>query len=504
MKVLQNNIIASVGYAILTVTAIVSLSSSVFASDVRMLAVGESTSIFLNIAAENAKISDPEICTAVLSRDRKEILISAKKIGTAKIGALRDGRAFEEFTVNVVDARLKEALRDVSDRFSRMKGVEVEIRNGRVELAGEVSEPDDYRDIKTFATSENKIKNNVRLTDDVIGKIADAIKNELGQSAITVRSVKDKISLEGIALNQKEAERALEIAKLYYPDVLSFISVGPAPRNVSQGKLIELEFHMMEVKKSALRQFGINWAPGAMSGSGQGSSAGEGVLSSFADLGKSLLGFVFQLVPKIRFISERGDGRVLENPSVVVKSGERARIFSGSEIPYYQGDEVSFKKIGIDIDAEPILVDGAVDMRLTATLSAPSADIRGALDTNTVSTTATCPIGESLVLANVVRHGDVKMKNRVPSGVDTSSALFTLFLSKDFQSNRSEFVIFVTPKLVSESAFGRAPLAQFEKTKAAVIKDRSKKEYAEYVSSGEGVLPQQKRSFKKRNYERFK
>ena len=194
---------------------------------------------------------------------------------------------------------------------------------------------------------------------------------------------------------------------------------------------------------------------------------------------------------------------MLENPRIVVKSGEEARIFSGTEVPYLKGEEVQFKKVGIDIVASPIEVASGVDIKLTATLSAPSADIRGAIDTHTVSTTAICPFGQSVILGNIIRNGDVKMKNRVPRGMDTSTAIFTLFLSKDFQSNRSEFVIFVTPKLIKQPSPADVEFRNFLANEEAMIRDRSKKEFAQYMKS-KGIEVEVKKKKKRRRRRKWR
>jgi len=48
---------------------------------------------------------------------------------------------------------------------------------------------------------------------------------------------------------------------------------------VGQGRLIGLEFHLMEIKKEALRELGVSWAPGSFPKNAGGSvGAGGGGL----------------------------------------------------------------------------------------------------------------------------------------------------------------------------------------------------------------------------------
>jgi len=492
-------------YCFIVVSLVVIVHSMPALASVRnqVLIKGQSDTFTVDYEIGDVAVADPKVCDYLVGKGRRSIYINAKGSGETSI-TLWDAGGVERdnFSIKVVTTTLKDILDRVKRTYGNLDGVDIEIRNGRVEVNGEIVDPYDYKEIERFSKSEPKFRNHVRLSDEIIGKIRLAIKRAVAIPGITVESFNDKIVLSGIAYSSTDKKRAFEIAKIFYPDILDLIELKDAGRRVGRGELIELEFHMMEIKRSALKQLGINWAPGATSTSGGanvGSGGGAGILSSITDLGKSMLGFVFQLVPKLRTIRERGDGRVLEHPSIVVKSGEKAGMFSGSEVPYYRNDEVQFKKVGIDIEAEPIKVDGGVDLKIKATLSAPSADIRGAVDTHTISTTAVLPLGQSLVLSNIVRNGDVKMKNRVPRGIDSSSALFTLFLSKDFQSNRSEFLIFVTPRVLKQPKSAERNIAEYKESERKMIRDRSRKEYERYLSA-HGLVEEKKPSNIKRTH----
>lgn len=472
--------------------------SAMAAISAQTLMKGQSATVSTDYEIGDIAVADQSICDFLVGQDRRSLYLSARGGGETTV-TLWDtaGSRRDEFAVHVVTTTLKEVLDRARAEFGDLAGVDIEVRGGHVEVRGEVAEPEDFRRIEGMARQDARVRSRVRIAREVIGEVAKAIRQAVDVPGVTVRDVRDRVVLEGIAYSQADAKRAVEIAKLYSPDVVDLIEVRETSRRVGRGRIIELSFHMMEVKKSALRNLGINWAPGsfAAGSSNLGTGTGAGLFSSIGDLGRGLLGFVFNLVPKLKFIRESGDGRVLENPSIIVKSGEEAKLFSGSEVPYYKGDEVQFKKVGIEIEAVPIEVKGGVDIKLNATLSAPSGDLRGALDTSTVSTSVICPIGQSLVLGNVIRNGDVKMRNRLPRDVDTSSALFTLFLSKDFQSNRSEFLVFVTPRLIDTPTQAEVELREYLATEEAMIFDRSKKEHAAHIAKSASSRDQLLRIF---------
>jgi pilus assembly protein CpaC len=444
----------------------------------KILIKGQSTTIPVDYEIGDVAVANRDVCDYLVGSDRKSIYLNAKRGGETTVTLWSAaGDKEDEFLVRVVTATLSDVMDRVKDEFGDIDGIDININGGRVEIKGDVTDPKDFRRIEDMSRADGSIRSRVRLSDEMIGKIADAIRGEVATPGIEVKSVRDRIVLTGVAYNQTDSRRAYEIAKMYYDDVVNLIDVKDSSRSIGGKDLIELDIYMMEVKKSALKDLGINWAPGsftASDGMGQTSGTAGGLFSAIGDVGKSLIGFVFQLVPKIRAINERGGARMLENPSVVVKSGETARVFSGSELPYYKGGEVGFKKVGIDIAAEPILIDDGVDIKIDASLSSPSSDLRGAVDTNSISTTAVCPFGQSLAIGNIVRSNDVKAKNRIPEGLDTSSALFTLFLSKEFQANRSEFVIFITPRLVKKPSGAVQELESFLANESAIAAELDK------------------------------
>jgi pilus assembly protein CpaC len=297
----------------------------------------------------------------------------------------------------------------------------------------------------------------------------------------------DRLVMEGTAYSQEDYARAEKVAQVYEGDVVNLIKLKDVRRNTGKEHLIQLDIQFMEVKKNALRTFGINWAPGSMPSSGasniSGGGGGDGLLSGLSGFSQSLIGFVFNLAPKIKFARQKGEARVLENPSFVVKSGEAAEFFSGTQVPYYSQQAVVFKDVGIKVTAEPISSAEDVDLKITVNVSTPAAGgINRGIDTSNIATTAYCKAGSSLALAGIFKNSDAKMINRVPEDINTSSALFSLFLSKDFVSNRSEFVVFVTPRIVTEPGDTANPasigLSDWDALDRDITLKRSKKERA--------------------------
>jgi len=142
----------------------------------------------------------------------------------------------------------------------------------------------------------------------------------------------------------------------------------------------------------------------------------------------------------------------------------------------------------VKIHAEPIAAAYDVDLDIDASLSSPAANIEGGIDTRTLKTSAYVRAGQSIVLANMISNRDVKTYNRPPKDIDTSSALFNLALSKDFQSGRSEFLVFIMPTILEQTPAAAEELASYLMTEEEMIKDRSRKEYMDFMDNA-GRVP---------------
>lgn len=455
---------------------------------------GEAKTIQVDYNIGEVAISEDSICDYLVRENRREIYLNPKKEGRASL-TLWDisGVKRDDFTISVVAIGLNEILEDAKDTFSSSGALKFSIDGGQVVIKGEVASSIELAKLHSFAAALPQVRLDVNLAKAVLETISTEIEKAISTPGIRVRSIRDKLVLEGTAYNNDAATRVEKIARLYDENIINLISVKESKRSPGAEKLIQLDVQFMEVKKNALRTFGINWAPGSTpSGSasnaslGGGGSSQGGLFTGLTDTMTSLVGFVFNLAPKIKLARQKGDARVLENPSFVVKSGENANFFSGTEVPFYSQQTVVFKDIGVKIDAEPIASNEDVDLKINVTVTSPTAGgVNKGIDTNTISTTAYCRAGQSLALAGIFRNADARMYNRVPEDVNTSSALFTLFLSKDYMSHRSEFVIFVTPRLVdgNSNVEGVTTLKpeDWKEINGEIIKKRSKKEYKKYA-----------------------
>ncbi|MDO8526787.1 MAG: pilus assembly protein N-terminal domain-containing protein [Deltaproteobacteria bacterium] len=446
---------------------------------------GESTTLVVDYEIGDVAVTDPKVADFLVQEDRKSVYINAKGEGFATV-TLWDtkGEARDAIPLTVYTTNLKGILSEAKQAFASIKTIQFLTQDNTLRMIGEAPSPSDYKRIQAFAARYPQIINEVTMAKPVLDTITDKIEKAIAMPGIKVKSVRDRIVLEGIAYSQSASTRAYEIAKLYDPACLNLIDVRPSDRNPGKEQMVEVELYFMEIQKSALNTFGIQWAPGSFPSSGGGANGsvggGGGVSSGIGGLGSSLIGFVLNLAPKIRFVREKGLGRVLENPTLFVKSGDLASFFSGVEIPYYSQQNIQFKQAGVKLEAQPIISGTDIDLKISASISSPSPHINGGINNHSISTTAYVPSGQAMVLGGIFSNRDVKTFNRVPTDIATSSALFTLFLSKDFQSSKSELVVFVLPKIAGLSD-PKAEQDEWKKMEEEMMKEKSMREYLDYM-----------------------
>ncbi len=418
------------------------------------LVKGESATIQTAYDIGDAAMTDPRVCDFLVRDNRREVYLNARAPGTVMLtlwdldGAQRDVIPIQVSAVNA--AQFEQGLRSSLGLSESVRFVQ---RGDRIVLEGEVGSEEDLHRIEAATADQPHVESQLRIGATALRKLAEEIEAAVGRPGITVRQVKDRLVLEGIAYSAEAARHAEQIAQIYHRNILNLLEIRETHRNPGKRPLVYLDVYFVELKKNALRGFGVQWYPGAVRKRNDGGLGG---------IVSSTLGFVFDLLPKIRWARERGEGRILEHPQMVVKSGEEASFFSGVEIPYTTDQQVQFKNAGITIHAEPIAYGAEVDLKISVDISAPAAGVDGAIDRRSIATTAYCASGQSLVLGGLWGHHDVTSWNRIPQSVDRESALFTLALSKDFQSRQSDFLIFVTPRVAQGPDSAQAAVERWE------------------------------------------
>lgn len=253
---------------------------------------------------------------------------------------------------------------------------------------------------------------------------------------------------------------------------------------------ILIKAKLIEVKKSALRDIGIDWAdvaPGPVFG-----TLSEFVTNPYyrvippgidhieglpLELGTSNNYFALTTVVEsvVRMLVNNGDARVLAEPTLTCIDGGEADFLVGGEVPIPVQNQdgainVIFKEFGIILHVEPRTNDsGLIRTKVNVEVSSVDKGIEvlgiPGFATRKTNTEMNVQTGETMVIAGLFSSEDAKTVVKVP-GLGQIPVLGELFKSRQFRRGETELVVLVTPQIVkSDSASVQVGVQQYDTLK---------------------------------------
>ncbi|MBI4365782.1 MAG: pilus assembly protein N-terminal domain-containing protein [Deltaproteobacteria bacterium] len=433
------------------------------------LAKGQSAILATDYLVGDVAITDQSVCDYLVKDSRREVYLNARKPGSAVLtiwdtqGVKRDA-----VPVTVTAADQQELDAAATALFGAQPKVRFVQRGEETILEGELGSEEELAKASALARTRPGVRADVHLSGKALQGLAAQVTRAINRPGVVVRLVKQRLVLEGIVYSTEAYAHAEKIARLYDPDVLNLLEVRDTKRTPGARPLIQLDVYFMEMKKSALKRLGILWAPGAGTRGGGGDAAPGGFFGGIGNVVQTAVGTIFNLLPKLLFAREKGLARILEHPHFLVKSGETVDFFSGTEVPYFSQQNVLFKEVGLKLQAEPIAYGDDVDLKIQARISSLSSGVRQGIDTRTISTSIAARNGQAVVLGGLFTNGDAKGMHRMPEGMETNSALFTLVASRDFQSHQSDFLVFLIPRILDRPPPAEERLEEWMRLNEAV------------------------------------
>lgn len=154
-----------------------------------------------------------------------------------------------------------------------------------------------------------------------------------------------------------------------------------------------------------------------------------------------------------------GKGEIVATPKVLTTDKQKARVAAGTQIPYQTATSsgataIQFINAELSLEVTPsITPDGRIGMELFVNSDSPGeiqpTGIR-AIDTNRVSTNVLVDDGQTVVLGGIFQNQTTKGTLKTPFLGDLPY-VGRLFRKETQSNNKQELLIFVTPRLVSET-----------------------------------------------------
>jgi general secretion pathway protein D len=261
---------------------------------------------------------------------------------------------------------------------------------------------------------------------------------------------------------------------------------------------VMIEVTIAEVKLTDLTNFGIDWVfkGGAPSGRGAGGNInmpnhtgfnpGAPVVTATlptspagaAATGLAAVAQGFSYIINnsnfpggvqavLNLLNQYGNTKVVANPHIAALDNQKATIKAGNRIPINQQTIVGsttnavtttsqYIDTGVLLQVTPHINEGGlVTLDVQAEVSSPGAAAAPGeappIDTRSVQTLLSVPSGQTMVMGGLIQETKGNSNNGLPI-LNRIPILGGLFGSETLTNNRSELVLFITPRTVSDSA----------------------------------------------------
>ncbi|MBB5943939.1 pilus assembly protein N-terminal domain-containing protein [Xanthomonas sp. 3307] len=305
---------------------------------------------------------------------------------------------------------------------------------------------------------------------------AETVRELLGNTpGITVRAIGSNVVISGNDIDAATTAKIQALQKIY-PQVLNFAGADP----VGMRPMVQMDVSIMEFNKNAVEDLGIRWdstIDGPIGGLIRDVTKNDyfRVLpqenQTFQDIKDRLptrlsgpqgyFGIATTIASKINLLMSRGKAWVLAQPKLSAKSGSNATFLVGGEVPIVVPSilgqtQIEYKEYGIRLNINPTVnSSNQVNTSIMAEVSRidPSVSVQGVPGflTRRVETELNVVAGQTIVISGLLDREASKAVDKLPLLGDIP-ILGKLFRSDGFRGNKTELVIFVTPRIVSPTS----------------------------------------------------
>ena len=285
------------------------------------------------------------------------------------------------------------------------------------------------------------------------------------------------------------------------PEVIRIAEKLVAANDLADPEVM-LDIQVFEVSRSRLQELGIEYpnriAVNSLTTSEVATAAGSTVvtttstaasqltLEGLLNLNKSR--FDVSPNPAVNFRKTTGDVNVLSNPRIRVRNNEKAKILVGDKVPVITttstanvgiSESVQYVDVGLTVNVEPrITPDNYVNIKIgleVSSLGDKTTTKNGAtvytIGTRNANTTLRLKDGETQVLAGLISDDERKSASKLP-GLGDIPLIGRLFSNQSDQKNKTEIVLAITPRIVTNITRPNAEISEYWSGTDAVISDK--------------------------------
>jgi pilus assembly protein CpaC len=441
-------------------------------------------------------IGNESLLKLVLIPTKDEIIFKGLKPGRTNV-TIRDtlGDVRLQYTVTITATGKSNTVSELRELIGGVEGLEIGIRGGKVFVGGEIVVPDDIGKVSQVLASYPDVLTLIELSPQTQRVIARKMTDELAKSNlkdVTVRVVNKTYWLEGVVSSKDKKSLALTIAKAYLPpkivnlsasstryatpltdDIIDFVGVNEKKDPQPAPKMVKVTTQFVELSKSYNKIFAFKWAPLMGQDASQVSfgQTAAGNLTARQSEG-TLSATITNLFPKLNAAKSAGYARTIQSGMVIVRDGfdQGGKISKMTTIPYALGTgdftKASSAEIGLDLDVKPKILEEEkleLGMVLTISVTVPSGNAAPIVTKNSINTNVILKSKESSAIGGIVQNtsstdydntGNDPAPAGAVSGQVPATPLFRLYRSKSYSTNKSQYVVFITPEIIESASAG--------------------------------------------------
>jgi len=403
------------------------------------LVIGKSTLLRLPTAIDRISVGNPNVADVTLISGR-ELYLLGKTVGATNVILWRKGGSTTiiDVAVNVDAARLESRINEL---LPDEKGIRVGTAADSVVLSGEMS--------------------SAQKADQAV-VIAEAYVRNLNRGLVLPVTAGGGQAAPGTTISVGETRNANSAVMAAGSRVVNLIRVS-APQQVM------LEVKVAEVSKTLLDKLGSQFGWAATSGGWT-----YAIVNSLLGGSAGLLSAIKNPADKfIKLDAEKRDGlvKVLAEPNIIAISGQEGSFLAGGKIfiPVARTNPINGfstitleeKEFGVGLKFTPTVLEGGrINLRVAPEVSELSTNgspftsfdgtatsILPSFTTRRAQTTVQLNDGQSFAIAGLIKSNATETMKRLP-GLGEIPVLGALFRSNEFQTEQTELMFVVTPRLV--------------------------------------------------------
>lgn len=366
----------------------------------------------------------------------RKLRLTGRKVGVSEV---RVGDTVYLARVLPVDAA--EAYVRIAAAIDRLRGLRVEVRGAEIWIRGRLLRARDWSRL-VDAGEGTPFRMEVEIEPSAVNDALSAARKRLAEFHLPEPALSlSPRAIASISPDQADLKPRYEAALKPWGFTVetnaSVIAIEP---------LVRVNILVAELKRSFGNKIGVSWPTEA-----------------HAQLLPALTPFGSAREPAeigIHALEQSGEGKVLASPNILCRSGKEALFFAGGEFPIkvigFRTNDVTWKKYGVSLKVKPKAdVEGRMSVGLETEVSAldrsTATDGIPGIFTNRIESHFDLRGRRTIALSGLIKKDWGDSIQGLP-GLTRLPILGRLFGSRDWNENKTELVVFVTPEVIDAAA----------------------------------------------------